>query len=120
MSNEISPMNPTVGIESVARYETERMTLPPKAEARVVGTRVENNLQILYHNEKSLAEQARELTVPHFVDNSIFVPNRFDAAMYDTADKMSSDGDGPAAATMQSLKETRMQWRENSLALNMA
>ena len=119
MAYDISLMNPTVGIESVARYETERMTLPPKSEAKVVGAKVQNNLQILYES-KSIEEQARELTAPHFTDNNIFVPHRFDAAMYDTADKMKAYGDGPATAEMQDLKATRMQWRENNLALNLA
>ena len=119
MINEASLMNPVVGIESVARYETERMTLPPKSEAKVVGAKMQNNLQILYES-KSVDEQARELTAPHFSDNTIFVPNRFDAAMYDTADKMQAYGDSPATAEMQSLKATRMQWRENNLALNLA
>lgn len=120
MPLDISPMNPTIGIETVGRYESERMRLPSKADAKVVGSKVENNLQILYHANKSVDEQARELTIPRFGDNSIFIPNRFDAALYDTVDKMKSYGDGPATAAMESLKATRMQWRENNLALNMA
>ena len=119
MADEISMMNPTIGIASVARFETDRMTLPEKADATVVGAKVLNNLHILYET-KSVAEHARELTTPRFSDNSIFVPHRFDAAMYDTTDKMLAHGDSPAAAEMKSLKATRMQWRENTLALNMA
>lgn len=119
MVDEISLMNPVVGIESVGRYDPNGMTLPPKSEAKVVGAKIQNNLEVLY-DSKSVEEQARELTAPHFSDNAIYARDRFDAFMYDTADKMQNDSDGPATSEMQNLKETRMQWRQNSLALNMA
>ena len=119
MLDEVSMMNPTIGIASVARYETDMASLPDKADATVVGAKMQNNLHILFE-ARSVDELARELTTPRFTDGSIFVPNRFDAAMYDTAEKIQSEGDSPAAEEMQRLKATRMQWRENTLALSMA
>ena len=120
MANEVSLMNPAIGIETVAHYESERMVLPSKGEARVLGSKVENNLQSMY-GVQTVSDKARDLTVPRFSDNSIFMPTYFDAAMYDTADKMKIDpDDDAAAATMQALKATHAQWRENKLSLSMA
>lgn len=87
--DKISLLNPTVGIESIDRYESGRMSLPAGGDAQIVGGQVPQSAPTLYKGE-SVSEVARGLMAPGLPDPALMQPTRFIAAFLDVADKMES------------------------------
>ena len=124
--SEVTPFQPTIGIESIGWREAARPTLPGVTETGgMLGARVRQSLHNLY-DQVTAKDIALEMTAPRMTDLELLMPHKFEAALADVIDKMEANvtanpnEEHTALAHVRQIKEARDQWRYNLVALNMA